>query len=819
MAQRALHPGRCWQYGALMSISTLAVAALLAWQPTSTAPVEAPVHTANWLITPDQTWIGPDWWANRLQDWAVQDGRLICLESGPRKPLRTAHWISRSIDPANGPVSLSVDVGPALAGSVFPATAFAGFLIGTGGDHVDYRLSALAHHLPAPDGGLLAIVDGDGHVALRRFDQPFGGKALWSINTPVGLDSLPLLANQTRTGKGFVGKNARTCRLQLDIEGDTAHLRAVDGQGEVISSATATVDDSQLLDGAVALVSSGGSNKKGPGFGFSHLYGAGAGLAHHRDRAWGPVLNTLYTVDEGTLKLTAQFGPMREGHVAALDLKNADGWHQVAISPIEPDAATATFKVEGVSTVVDTPFQVRLVDGAMNGEAYAGVIKAAPLDGHLDLAAMNCQKVYTGGLQWNHDGIWMPHVELTTAVAGHDPDLLFFAGDQIYEGDFVPVDGRGGKITIDDYLYKWLRFCWSFGDLTRMTPAVVIPDDHDVNHGNIWGAGGRRAVKRDGHSAQDSGGYRMPARFVNAVHRTQTSHLPDSTDNAPIDQGISTYHCDYDLGGVSFIVLADRMFKESPAVACPAGEFKNGWPQAEGFDAATQADVPDAPLLGDRQEAFLDEWATRDDDRWASCVLSQTLFANMATLPPGATSGGVLPGLGFPEPGEYPEDWHLATDGDSNGWPQSGRNRALERMAKVGTVHIAGDQHLGSLVEYGVHEHGDAGWGFCVPAISNTWPRRWWPPEPGANRVDGAPPYTGEYEDGFGNLVRVHAVANPIKSGRVPSNLHDRMPGYGIIRFDQPAGTVTFECWKRPQLGVDDVPVQYPGWPVTAPLP
>ena len=54
------------------------------------------------------------------------------------------------------------------------------------------------------------------------------------------------------------------------------------------------------------------------------------------------------------------------------------------------------------------------------------------------------------------------------------------------------------------------------------------------------------------------------------------------------------------------------------------------------------------PVLvdGERQEAFLDQWATRDDDRWASCVLSQTIFANMATLPPGATSGGVLPGGG-----------------------------------------------------------------------------------------------------------------------------------------------------------------------------
>ncbi|MCH2136086.1 MAG: alkaline phosphatase D family protein [Phycisphaerales bacterium] len=795
-----------------MSISTIVVATALM----GPAATEDTVHTAKWLVTPDRTWIGRDWWANRLQDWALQDGRLVCLEAGPRKPIRTAHWISRSLQPEAGSVHLSVDIESADA-AVAPPEAFAGFLIGTGGAHVDHRLSALAHHVPAPDGGMLAVVDGDGRVALRRFDQPFKGTALWSINTPVGFDALPLLEDQELSGEGFADGADRSCRLQLDLEDGLATVMALDGSGEIISKASARPVDASLTDGAVALVSSGGPSPKGPGFAFEHLHGSGAGLLHHPDRAWGPALNALYTVNDGTLKLTGQFGPIGAGQVAALDLQNADGWHQVALAPIDADSNTATFRVEGIDTLNDVPFQIRLEGD--DAPPFSGVIKSEPLDGHVDLAAMNCQKVYTGGLKWNHEGIWMPHVELTQAVAAHDPDLLFFAGDQIYEGDFVGVDGRGGKITIDDYLYKWLRFCWSFRDLTRVTPSIVIPDDHDVNHGNIWGAGGRKARKRDGLTAQDSGGYKMPPRFVNAVHRTQTSHLPESTDSAPIEQGITTYHCDFDLGGVSFIVLADRMFKESPSVACPEGEFRNGWPQAEGFDAKTQADVPDAPLLGDRQEAFLDAWATREDDRWASCVLSQTLFANMATLPPGAKSGGVLPGLGFPQPGEYPENWVLATDGDSNGWPQSGRNRALERMAKVGTVHVCGDQHLGSLIEYGVHEHGDAGWGFCVPAVSNTWPRRWWPPSSGENHVEGEPRYTGEYEDGFGNKVRVHAVANPAKSGRVPANLHDRMPGYGIVRFDMPSKSVTFECWKRPQLGVDELPTQYPGWPRTAPLP
>jgi hypothetical protein len=68
---------------------------------------------------------------------------------------------------------------------------------------------------------------------------------------------------------------------------------------------------------------------------------------------------------------------------------------------------------------------------------------------------------------------------------------------------------------------------------------------------------------------------------------------------------------------------------------------------------------------------------------------------------------------------------------------------------------------LGSLIQYGVNEWNDAAYAFCVPAISNVWPRRWFPHYDGQNRQDDKPKYTGEYKDGFGNLITVHAVSNP----------------------------------------------------------
>jgi hypothetical protein len=194
-------------------------------------------------------------------------------------------------------------------------------------------------------------------------------------------------------------------------------------------------------------------------------------------------------------------------------------------------------------------------------------------------------------------------------------------------------------------------------------------------------------------------------------------------------------------------------------------------------------------------------------------LLSQTLFANVATLPDSATSGAVIPSLPVLDVDDYADGDKIVSDMDSNGWPPSGRDRAVRIMRKGFAVHLSGDQHLGSTVQYGVDDWNDASYALCVPSVANFWPRRWYPPDPGNNRDPDAPRYTGEYEDGFGNKITVHAVSNPRRSGYVPARLHDRAPGYGIARFNRNTREISLENWPRwanPDAG--DGP--YAGWPV-----
>ena len=158
-------------------------------------------------------------------------------------------------------------------------------------------------------------------------------------------------------------------------------------------------------------------------------------------------------------------------------------------------------------------------------------------------------------------------------------------------------------------------------------------------------------------------------RFVNTVHRTQTSHLPDPVDARPDAQGNSVYFTRLQYGGLDIAILGDRQFKESPAIAVPEGGVYNGWFKAEGFDPKTQSDK-DVPLLGSRQEAFLDTWSSDwNDEHWMKFLFSQSPFVCLQTLPEG-TFGGHQAGLKIYPVGEAAPNDMPAADADSNGWPQ-----------------------------------------------------------------------------------------------------------------------------------------------------
>ena len=371
------------------------------------------------------------------------------------------------------------------------------------------------------------------------------------------------------------------------------------------------------------------------------------------------------------------------------------------------------------------------------------------------------------------------------AVDHHKPDLLFFCGDQVYEGDtptFADTDPANIQL---DYLYKWYLWCWAYRDLTKDMPCIVEPDDHDVFQGNVWGEGGRQAVsppgdRYDAKPNDHDGGYVHPADFVQMVDRTQTSHLPDAYDPEPLEQGITSYYTDLVWGEIGVAILEDRKFKSGcnrPQMP-PSGTGRPDHFNDPDFDVA-DLDVPGVTLLGEKQLEFLNAFAEDWEGQQMKLAVSQTIFANMATHH----------GAGLQR---------IIADLDSNGWPQTGRNRAVAALRKGKIFHLAGDQHLATIVHHGIEKHGDAMWSFCVPSVANFYPRAWAPKD--GEKYTNPPPedYTGEFYDGFGHPVTVYAATNPGReTGIEPVRLHDGMPGYGIVRMNKRDKTITMECWPR----------------------
>jgi hypothetical protein len=278
------------------------------------------------------------------------------------------------------------------------------------------------------------------------------------------------------------------------------------------------------------------------------------------------------------------------------------------------------------------------------------------------------------------------------------------------------------------------------------------------------------------------------------VERAQTSHLPDPYDPTPIERGIGVYYTSLTVGRVSFAIIEDRKFKSGPQGLVPQMGPRPDHVTDPNYNPKS-LDVPGAKLLGERQFKFLRAWGADWRDCDMKCVLSQTVFCGSAHL-------------------HGKRNYRLLADLDSNGWPKTGRDKALREIRKAFAFMIGGDQHLGTFVHHGIDHWNDAGYSFCVPSIANLYLRWWAPLEPGKNRRPGMPEYLGEFLDGLGNKITMLAVANP-----TPEENHDKLTtraaGFGVIKFDKKTREITAECWPRNvSIGSPDAK-QYPGWPRT----
>jgi phosphodiesterase/alkaline phosphatase D-like protein len=647
----------------------------------------------HWNSTPNQPWAGPGYWANRLQDWEVKNGRVQCI-NGTRDQL-TLHRPGTSIRGNGGNFSLSVRSG--LNTGSHSAGSRAGFLLG-GAPNVDWRGALLVHDGLGRDFGLFLGITGGGNLVIEDYST----------------GAVTALATAAASG-GF----AQNTRLELAATYHsgpgtyTLTLTAFNASNTQTGAVNFAVPSDRIL-GTFGLLTHRGSSSATHWF--DDFNGSGAALQSEPDRHLA-ILGAMHTLSKGKLKLTAQLPPLSlaSNPSVALDTWNGAEWTHIATAPVDNtdnhSSYTATFALPGWNDAIDTPYRLRVNIGGTD-HAWTGTIRRDPVDKEeLVIAVTNCQRINDGNVQnngfdWSPVMLWHPHPQSFAHIAKHQPDVLLALGDQIYEGqptaEETSTDPTKRQL---DFLYKWYFWVLQARDLTRDIPTIAIPDDHDVFQGNLWGEGGIATTQ------ENTGGYMESPAWVRMSERAHTSNLPDPDPYNPIqppptvEQGIGVYFTGMTYGRLGFAILEDRKFKTGPSSPPP---------------------VEQQQLLGERQHEFLRQWNKDWAGQDLKFVVSQSPFATLNTH--------ANTGYSF-----------RMTDRDAHGWPTHRRNEAWRLLRVSRMFQLAGDQHLATLAHHGADAPRDAGISFTAPAMANFFPRIFDPVHNASGTTPTVSPYKGDY--------------------------------------------------------------------------
>lgn len=732
------------------------------------------MYSSDWT-SHSRRWIGPSWWANPLQDWSLQSGQATTIAGHNRSLCLTSFTVATATNPTIFETSVTISI----SGQPAPLVSV-GFQIG--------RRARNSHWMSS-------LVDADKYIEASLFSTGILKLGRKTVQTPFHISNNKQI---TLTLKASQITPSSMVRLELVAPYGTLsiHVNKID------------------ILGGLALFTGGPDMKntrKPASVHFTNFSINGQGVLDvSKSRQLGPILWTQYTLSENVLRLQAQLAPIEQkGKTVTVVLstyaKETKGNRErklvkVAEATMHPLARTATFSVRNWNSRRPTRYVVQV---SWNGQAYRrwGVVRAEPQRNKLKLAVFSCDHGYL-----------FPHSALVNQVWKQNPDVVLFLGDQIYEsyGGFGARTFGSVPDSMLDYLRKFYQFGLSWRNVLRDRPSIIIPDDHDVFQGNLFGHGGRKlpiqippsrfivrktqkkwnaslsAGSNENISRQNKhgwyrgrpsvpysyisygrGGYFMPGAWVSAVEQTQVGHLPaPAKPNMRLPIGIRPYFTRMEYSQVSFAILEDR-------------KFKTGYMSYKDGDKR-KSKGKNGSLLGKAQEQFLHEWGENSTGHDMKIAVSQTLFAKATTH-----SGHRLARSSYIF--------------DSGAWPVDARNRAVHLLSKAGAMTLHGDQHMGAVMEL------DDGAGhklksFMVPGTANGWPRAWWPHGSNGQKL-------GNFKDDAGHNIRMMALANPDPGSNLLVNLlgnkitpaelaYRKGSGYGIVILNKVEKTAKIELYR-----------------------
>jgi len=735
---------------------------------------------SRWDRTPDRVWAGAEYWANRLQDWRIHDGRLECI--GSQRPFRTVHVLTRSLGPVEGHFSMSIETG-LLSEKARRAGSYAGFLIGAGAPEDDYRLRSLIHQAHGKNAGLIAGINGRGQIVVIDNENK---------RKPLDLQRDGLMAGEKIPAGGV--------KLKLKaslIEGNyRLTLHALNpSSGETLDSAYVNGISRKRLHGNIALAVHVPDTSAGHSFWFKNWRMRGPKITEHPDRRYGPILGAHYTISRQQLHMTAQLPPLSKQNQGKAKLeirkKGDKDWQVAASSAIQTPGYTANFHIDDWNSKEEWEYRLSYPLQEQNEPSwYKGTIQKEPTD-DLVVAGLNNPALLPASIgeefNFSENSLWFPHHQMIQNIMHHQPDMLVYSGNQVNRAHPVEWDEAKRQDAYLDYLYRWYLFCWSHQDLTRNIPSMVLPGPQDLYQDSLWGG---TDLKQGKNFRASRGGYKMPAPFVNMVQRTQAGHLPPPYHASPNSQGIPALYTDLVYGGVSFAFLEARKFKTPPGTTARAGSPLD--------------------LYGERQLRFLQEWTKDWSQTDMKAVVSQEALSCLYTRRPPSlqkNTNTATPAVSEDKETVNPQK---VRDRNTNGWPSGGRKKALGEIRKAHALMITGGNNPAHLIQHGIQSWGDAGYAFGLPPATSRQKRGWYLTDTAHTNRKDRNTHTGNFRDGFDNLISIKALANPLlEIQSQPKPIRRR--GFGTVQFNRSDRKVRVAAWPFSENPGSASP--YPGWP------
>ncbi len=711
----------------------------------------APKFKSQWTQAPDRTWIGSQYWANRLQDWRLQDGRVECI--GHSRAVRTLHLLTRELGPKKGKLRMSVQTGRINEAMVTDAS-WAGFLIGAGSLKTDYRRRALIHQGHGKNGGLLAVITSRG--------------------------KLMILDNANRGQPMDVERDHSYSFTGLPVNGVSLHLQLVPGRdqyqltfhataketGETIDSLYMSGLNPRRFQGNLALAAHASQKIKNSAFWFNQWWMRGSKLVEKPGHHFGPILGAHYSLNNNTLHMTAQLPPLSKKRQKKVRLeirkKGRSGWQEIARSDIVKPGYTATFSIDPWQTSHTWKYRLSYpLKEAASPRYFKGSIPREPSGDKLLLAALNTpaltgQPIGEGETSWN-DSSGFPYKKMTQNIGLHQPDMLAFTGNQVNPGLPTHFNGIKKDSLHLDYLYKWYLFCWGYGKMTRKYPTIILPSQTDFYQ--VKGDTGKKSTINESS---------ITSSFIRMVRRTQTGHLPSPyTPDLP---GHSTaYNTEINYAGISLAVLGTGKF-------FPVKDSSRLNPLKQ--EASYRNQTASKPNPSAKQLPWIQKWA----GNWAGVHMKAVIT---------------------PEPVvSFSSYTHLSKR------KKAQTDQLLREIRKAHALIISGGKNPAHAIHLGIDKKGDAGYSFGLPPnqpiiLDNP------------KKVDSAhlpladtlaPENTFQHELITPVVVNNMSKADPNNPGQLPQ------VGYGIIQFNKKEQTYTLSAWPQTTTPAQDDPLA--GWPL-----